>query len=460
MAKISRKMGVAIALILLAVSLLGVGMQDMLSVYSYVKEVPIQLGYNEVENYWVLSSVVAEMERFKMVLHTDDTEEIDSDTQAKAQSEVGILLNPLMPTSETNLEVSDYTFVARTGLFGYGEVSTKVPAYDVADAGWLTTARYTISLYKNGLWQVSRTVDVNYKEPRVVTLQVGNSTVTVNNLGILPQGVEVPSGDLVVILDPYEKAHVVDKADLLRMIDRWYYDFMVDFPLDYQDPVKIFEWYEVWAWAEENGLLPSDVTMPYVSVISYEGDYDYIKLYYSDIVFAGAISIYVPSALADTIIVNLFEPKPEIIKIEPTAIPTIYEGDSFTLAVTIRNIGTEGTISVNLQGERYVANPITETFANFEEDETLTFRWMVYALNVEAETLTQLKVTAQGRGGIVEQTLIGMIKDKPDYTPPTPDPPPDPVPPMPPTPEIPFWLIIVGACMVVLMLWYYKGRKK
>ena len=432
-----------------------------LSIYGYAKEVPVQLGHNEPGNYWILSSVISEREQFKMVLHVDDAEPIDSESQAQATSEVGLLFNPLAPISETNLEVTEYTYKSKLPHWSLTWKYTKAPAYDVNDAGWLTTARYSLSVYKDGSELTSQDVNVNYKEQRVIQLETPHGTVTVNNLGILPQGVEVPSGDLMVLQDPNLHNHIVAKADVTRMLQKWD---------EYSGGTwyvrgTLLSWLDVWTWASDNGYLPADINLVHVSDVTYQGDMEYVTLIYYDIVFAGDITVYIPSEMADTIIVNLFEPLPQITAIStnppptlPYDLPTIKEGDSFTLSVTIKNVGTEGTISVNVQSEDYAANPITEGFADFNEGDSFTFRWTVYALNTVGDSPTQLKVFAQGRGGTDERLLEGMKLDVPDYTPPDPPPPPDPTPPS-PSPAIP-WEVLLVAVVGVILVWLVWRRRK
>ena len=436
------------------VAVFGVNLPS-LSVYGFAKEVPVQLGYNDVQNYWMLSSVISEKEQFKMVLHAEDTEAVDAEQQAKAESEVGLLFNPLAPISETDLDVYNIDFIS-----GYHSWKTRAPVYDVNDAGWLTTARYRISVFKDGAELSKRDVNINYKEQRVIELETPNGVVTVNNLGILPQGVEVPSGDLVVVQGPYStsKFHLWPKTDLVRMIDEWDNWALVR-------PGNEFTWSDVWTWASDNGYLPSDVNLVHVSDVTYQGDMEYVTLHYVDVVFAGDVTVYVPSELADTIIVQLFEPIPQITDISTTPpatfpydLPTVKEGESFSLSVTIKNVGTEGTISVNVQSEDYAANPMTEGFADFKEDESFTFRWTVYALNTVGDSPTELKVFAQGRGGTDEKLLEGMKLDVPDYTPPDPPPPPDPTSPS-PSFAIP-WEVLLVAVAGVVVVWLVWRRRK
>jgi len=149
---ISKNKQIVILLLgILAVVGLGI-LPFQLSIYSYAKSVPIQLGYDEAQEYWMLSSVMAEA-----------TEEVDADSQAQAESEVGLLFDPLLPISETNLEVANWEF--KRNLIHW----MKAPAYDINDAGWLTTARYKVGLYKNTAKLTEQAVNINYKEPRIIS---------------------------------------------------------------------------------------------------------------------------------------------------------------------------------------------------------------------------------------------------------------------------------------------------
>lgn len=433
------------------VALIGLGVTPyyQLSTYGYAKEVPVQLGYEEVQQYWVLSSVISEKERFKMVLHAEDTEMVDGETQAKAESEVGLLFDPLLPYSETNLEPTNLEW---TRVWEIG----RVPAYDINDAGWLTTARYSVAVHKDGAELSKRDVNINYKEQRVIKLDTPDGAVTINNLGMLPQGVEVPSGDLAVILDPSQKEHIWNRLDLVNLVEWWNDGGYVHSSPRW--PWQDISWSDFWNTAREQGRLPSDVNLVHVSDVTYIDDMDYVRLYYADIMFAGDVTVYIPSELADTVIVNLFNPKPLITQIDPSPLPEVYEGDDFSLAVTVKNVGTEGTMSVTIQSTGIAANPITETFADFDEGMSLTFRWTIYALNVEEDSTRSLTITAQGRGGTVSETLELRILDKPGYTPPDPPEPPDSVPPS-PSPAIPWELLIVAAVGIVLVWLVWRRRK-
>jgi hypothetical protein len=434
---------------LIALVGLGVAPYSQLSTYAYAKEVPVQLGYNDVQEYWVLSSVISEKERFKMVLHAEDTEAVDAETAAKAESEVGLLFDPLLPISETDLDPLHYKWS------NIWSIST-LPAYDINDAGWLTTARYSVAVYKDGAELSKRDVNVNYKEQRVIQLETPHGTVTINNLGMLPQGVEVPSGDLAVLIDPQQDEHIVQRLDVVSMIEWWNDGGYVHAPA--HAPWTDISYADFWWTVETHGFLPKDVNLVHVSDVTYIEDMDYVRLYYADIVFAGDVTVYIPSDLADTVIVHLYEPKPEFVSIEPSPIPAIDEGDHLTLSVTIKNVGTEGTMSVSVQSDRYAANPITQSFADFAEGETFTFRWELYALNVEQDTSTEVLIRAQGRGGTITQTIQGTILEVEGYTPPDPPPPPDPVSPS-PTPSIP-WEILILAAVGVVLVWLVWRRKK
>ena len=414
-----------VAIAILSVLMLGLAIYGLtskgilpspFSIYAYAKEVPVQVGYDPAKNYWVLSSVINERESFKMVLHSESADNVDSDTQAKAKSEVTIAFDPLPPYSKTNLVVTDYKYAVRIGV---GDVYEKAPVYDVNDAGWLTTARYKIEVVKNGMVKVSKTVSVNYKEPKTIYLQTDEGTVTVNNLGMLPQGVEVPSGDLIVVQDPYGKWHIFDKADFLRAIDKWNEWFTIG-----EGHITRIgwtaTWKNFWEWISENGYLPKDVELTHVSNVEFSSDMRYITLTYSDVAFAGVITVYIPEDLADTIIINLFAPKPQIISIIPEEIPPIEEGQKTTLTVKVKNVGTEGSVSVTASSAYYGITPLTSTFRSMREDEVAEFKFEVHALNVEKDTEATIEILAQGRGGIDTKIVKGTILNREGYTPPSP----------------------------------------
>jgi len=384
-----------------------------LSPFSYAKSVPIQIGYNDAQNYWVLSAVVDETTAFKMVLDDETTKSVGENEEVKTKSEVGILVEPIQPYSKTNLADANIQYEAQINI-----KHRKVPAFDVNDAGWLTTAVYKLGVWKNGVKLTSQKVEVDYQKPKVIYLETLEGTVTVNNLGILPQGVEVPSGDLVVVYDPDGDAHVWNKANLLDMVDKW--DSGKTYP--YRNIFTLYGWDFVWEKTEKKGWLPQDVQLVHVSDVEITGTNQGITLTYSGIAFAGLISIYVPEDLADTIIVQLFNPIPIIIDVEPDPLPDIEEGDSTVFYVDVKNTGTEGTVSISVSSTYYSFNPLTETTKNMKADELFTFKFEAFALNVEEDTDTTSKILVQGRGGTDTYSLKGKILDVEGYTPVIPEP--------------------------------------
>ena len=299
-----RGLAVAVVAVLAVILVLGLSgfTLPQFAVIGYASEVPIQqLGYSETDNYWILTAAVNEQEAFKLVLHEGDEAKIGADKVAKAKSEVSLVVEPLNPVSTAQLVPTDikwlkaahFTFATDWDKWG------RAPAFDVEEGSWLTQARYSLTLYKNGA-KIDGLEDVriSYKDPRVLT--VGG--VTVNNLGILPQGVEVPGGDLVVVYDGYGGRHLVYKSDLLYLIDRWNEMKRAEFP------VTESTWGDLWEWGRQQGILPRDVALTHVGQVKYEGD-EYslrqITLIYSDIAFSGLVTLYIPSSLADTVILSL-----------------------------------------------------------------------------------------------------------------------------------------------------------
>jgi len=380
----------------------------MFSIYSYAKKVPIQFGYDEAQDYWILSSVVNEQERFRMVLDADSEETLGADEKAVAQSEVGILLIPQKPYSRTNLD--PYHISYRIDIVQW----KRLPAFDVNDAGWLTTAKYNIGVWKNGEELNSKNIEVDYQKQRVIEIETPEGPITVNNLGILPQGVEVPSGDLIIVVDPYGENHIFNKADVVQWIDTW-------------NDWRSLHTGELWTTSNEKGWIPNDVQLTHVSEVAYEGEFDSLRLVYSGIAFAGTIAVYIPDSLADTIIVQLFKPVPEIVSVSPSPLPAIDEGKSVDFSVTVKNVGTEGTVDISCSSDAYSFTPLTATTRNMQVDETFTFKFRAYALNVFSDRDTIINIFVQGRGDTDTYNLEGRILNVEGYTPPIPDevPPPE-----------------------------------
>lgn len=348
-----------------------------------------------------------------MVLDAETTEDIGNDEQAKVKSEVALTLTPEQPYSETNLVVTNINYEARQ----LPQLYEKAPVFDVNDAGWLTTASYDLDARKNGLRIALETISINYQEPKVIYLNTPEGIITVNNLGILPQGVEVPSGDLIIVYDPDGNKHVWDKADLIKMIDDWNSGrtfIRVSF--------IYYGWDFVWDRTEERGWLPQDVQLVHISKVEYTLGMTRITLIYSGIAFAGLISIYVPETMADTIIIQLMAPKPTITSVTPDPLPTIEEGKKTVFEVSVKNEGTEGTVSIASSSESYSFNPLTATSINMEVEETFTFKFEAFALNVFEDKDTTTKIFVQGRGGSDTYNLLGQITNVEGYTPPIPDP--------------------------------------
>lgn len=141
----------------------------------------------------------------------------------------------------------------------------------------------------------------------------------------------------------------------------------------------------------------------------------------------------------------------------PYDLPSIYEGDGFNISITIKNVGTEGTISVSLTSTDYVATSSTQTFWDFEAGESHTFRWSVRALNTFGDSPTELRILAQGRGGTDERILEGMKLDKPGYSPTDPEQPTS-------TSTFPLEILLIGigggGLFILLFGWMWKKRGK
>ena len=421
-----------------------------MSIYSYSQNIPIQIGYDEPTSNWVLSTVVSETEKFKFILDSGTTEELNADETVKTQSEVGLLFEPLRPESKTNLVVTEYTYIACWGVFGVGRQDIKVPMMDVAEGNWLTSGFYEVSVYKDGQELVKQTVEVNYQTQHVIYLETDEGTVTITNMGLIFDGVGVPGGDLITVEDPAGGRQIWNKADFLFMLGKWD-SYMQN---DIKDPLKVHTWSDVWNFAINRGYLPQEVQMTHVENIDYLGDLDYLRLRYAGICFSANVVCYIPSNLADSIIVNLMAPEPEIVKISPDPLPSVPEGLACIFYVEVVNRGTIGTVDISVQSENYAFTPLTVTSRTMDEMETYTFKFSAYALNVFDSKVTQTDVFVQGRGDTDSYQLEGFVEDVAGYTPPESDP-------NPPADggdeEFPWvWIIIILAVVfivIVVLVW-------
>ncbi len=389
-----------------------------LVLFSYTKSVPVQVGYDAPAENWILSSVLNEKEAWKMVLVDGASSQVSGDQMAKTESEIGLLFDPLNPYSKTDLSSIDLRYFAGTTLWGgFGDyIWERVPVYDVQDQNWLTTARYKISVYKNGGEYASPLeVNINYQEQRIISMQTPRGAVTITNLGMIPQGVSVPSGDYVIVLDAYNNQHVWNKSDLVYVIERWNNEPKTFFTKHY------WSWQEVMNWASSNGILPKDVVFAHVSSVEYTKSGEaltHIVLNWRDIVFAGMITAYIPADLADTIVINLFAPKPVITSVPPAL--TVKEGQSVSFEVKVRNMGTVGTVSVAVTCPIATISTGTTGF-ELQEGEERTISCTAYGLNVDGDTSNQIKVFAQGRGGTDTKYIGITVQDVTGATPEPPD---------------------------------------
>lgn len=382
------------------------------SIFALAEKVPIQIGYNESGEYWIISSVVNELEQFKMVLEADSTENLDNDENVVAQSEVGILLNPLAPYSKTNLTPYDIKYP----LGPRPPTMERLPSYVLNSGGWLTTAVYEVSVWKDGEEITKQTVEMDYQKQHIIYLETPDGTVTINNLGMLAQGVEVPSGELVTIEDPWLERHIFWKTDVMQWMDEWsvwVFDNNLSPPTSYAN---------MWEKSVARGWLPEDVMLTHIESVEYIDDMDYVQLNYSGIAFAGFISIYIPDELADTITVQLYAPEPEIVSISPDPLPSVPEGQSCVFYVEVINKGTRGTVDISVSSDNYGFTPLTQTSVTMEEQEKFVFKFSAYALNVLASKETVSDVFVQARGGTDTYELEGYIENVEGYTPPAVDP--------------------------------------
>lgn len=401
-----------------------------LTVFSYANSVPIKMGYNPTQNYWMISDEVNENSTFTMVLPSGSSSQINSTAEAQTTSEIGLTIAPSLPTSQTTLSPTAYTYVSSKmpSVVGGGGIPlpggtfyTKAPAYDIGKQ-WLTSANYILTALKDGTQIASQNVAVNYQQPTYVQVSTSQGAITVNNLGILDQGVSIPTGDLVAVMDPAGAYHIWSQTDYVNMINAWN-----SYITSYQAVLQIgyFSWTDVWNWAKSNNKLPSDILLPYISQVSYTADMQYVTVRYSGLAFVPLIAIYIPDSLAETVIINLQTPNPKIVSVTPQTIPTIFEGQQVNFQVTAKNIGTEGTVSVSVSSMYYAFQAVGSASLDMQPNAAATFTFTAYALSVDKDTDTTADILVQGRGGSDSLIITGKILNQAGYTPPPPTTTPD-----------------------------------
>ncbi|MFA4870819.1 MAG: hypothetical protein WC623_21660 [Pedobacter sp.] len=379
---------------------------------------PITLNFgshgSSTEKYYLIHAIVgSRRDAFQVILPKDTVIDLGNNQLIKNSNEVVVKIDPRNPTQTTTLTKGTLLKYTSSYDIWYGYQKTTPNYFDVNGANWLTTARYAISTYNNNALMSSQDVNVNYQSPQEINL--GN--IYVENLGILPNGLSVPSGDYVVAQDKSSTYKFYRWDSLNTIVSRFN---------DYVDIHGLSEW-GLWSpvvtWQNVIDKMSSlgyqfnpETTQGTVS-ISYLGtEPNKVTLTLPTGSYSGEILIYVPQSVADGIIIIKQQSK-GVITSAPD-IPTIDENHPVGYSVRVKNVGSSDYIGVSMSCNNYNVNGNTRVL--FNENEEKTFPFTLTALETTTTTRVPCTVLADGTalsGGDDTKTVYGTINNVANPTP-------------------------------------------
>lgn len=349
-----------------------------LTISSYSSSVPVQIGYDKTQNFWVITGTIGwskdQLTLIKLPASTSDKIDGTTDT-AKAQRETLIQFDPKGSYETAPITRADIHFrqsAWNNDGTAYGSGSGVSQAYKVETGAWITKTVYSVAV--NGQWQ---TVEVGMTSAADVNLRNG---VFVKNLGILPNGANFPGGNWMFVYNPDSRVYeLYTTTDVQNSITYWNNNYPL---IGYGSG-----WAGVWQFLKDKNRLPSKPVMTAISMepITENGDYKYIKLTYPKVAQSSMIALYVPSSLADTIIINMGGSKGVIV-----GTPVITEATDkqrATLTLTVRNNGGDDYITVKPTSNYYQFSAIGEGTKSIKNGETAQFTFSAYALDVSSNCL-------------------------------------------------------------------------
>lgn len=345
---------------------------------SYASSVPVQIGYDKPSNFWIVSGTIG-WQKDQMVLvklPANEKDDIGSNEFAKAQNTITITFDP-KGSYETAPLTKQPLYFTSNYITGSKSVTYY---YQVEGASWKTTTVYDVSVNSD-----TKTVTVGMDAPADVPLGQG---VFVKNLGILPNGANAPSGDYIMLLNPENNRYeFYSKSDVQTAINYWASNI----------PFRVFgeyTWADVWAFLKQKNWLPPK---PVTTATSYDllqtttGDYGFIKMTYPKVAYSSSIAVYIPSSLANTVILKMGASKA---KITGTTSFKTTEGQQASFTVTVRNDGGDDYVTVKAQSSYYTIQPVTQFMA---AGETKVFTLTAYALEITGDQSSlPISVTADG----------------------------------------------------------------
>lgn len=366
---------------------------------SYASSVPVQIGFDKPTNFWIITGTVG-WQKDSMVLiklPTDKKDDIGNGEYAQPQNSITLTIDPKGSYETATLSKADYYFVCNS--LDLGGTSCKTTFYRVEGANWITTTVYDVSL--NGQ---SQTVKVGMNYPADVNLGQG---AFIKNLGIISNGANAPSGDFVLVLNPDTNQYEFYRFyDLQNMVKLW----------NEYKPYNVwtsYTWPDVWTFLKSKGWLPPKPVMTaktYTFNPSGDGNLGTLQMNYDKVAYSSFISVYIPSSLANTIILKMGA---SIATILSKTDFKVTEANSASFTVTVRNDGGDDYVTVKATSPYYTINPVTEFMP---AGSTKVFTLTAYALEVTGDKSGMpVSVTADGSDpyrGDTTTTVYGTTYDK------------------------------------------------
>lgn len=381
-----------------------------------VSQVPIKLDFGKhgssTENYYIVrANIGARSDSFQIILPKDTEFDLGDGKTIKNSNEVVVKIDPMNPIQRTNLVqgttiryINDYNIWTPMGY-----ISPEY--YDVQGGMWLTTVKYGVSTYNNNIPITSQSVNIDYQNKQEV--QIGD--IYIENLGILSNGLDSPSGTYVVAANQAGMYHLYETVyfkDFVDSYNNWIQGTDRSIPSPSVDWTwKSITWNDVWNKGIEMKKIPKDVnTIGEISYIYLGNKPNKIVRTMPIGSYSGEILIYIPQKLANGIIIVKQQSK-AIITYAPT-ITTVDEGVSTRYITKVKNAGSQDYIGVSIKCDNY--NVLGNTRVLFNEGEEKTFNFDLTALGTLSDKEVTCKLLADGTalsGGDDERTIYGTIRN-------------------------------------------------
>lgn len=366
---------------------------------SYSGNVPVQIGYDKQSSFWILTATVGWTKDTTILvkLPSGSSDKIGTET-IKSQKDMELTLTPKGSYDTASLSRNDLVY--KTSVWNCQSCFPGVvPSYQVEGANWITTTVYDVNF--NGQ---SKTVKVGMSSPSDIDI---GQRAFIKNLGIISNGANAPSGDYILIQNPESNQYEFYRlSDVQNAFGYW----NLNIPWTGGS-----SWPEVWQFLKIKGKLPPKPVMTaksYTFNPSVDGNIGTIQMNYDNTAQSSFISVYIPSSLADTIVLKIGASKAVII--DKTDIK-VTSASTASFSVTVRNDGGDDYVTVKATTPYGMINPVTKFMTSGASEK---FLMEFYAYEVTSDkTSLPISVTADGTdpyNGDSTTTVYASIKARVD----------------------------------------------